>query len=178
MAKKSVTVRIDKDLLERFTSQGMTQTEAIEKSLSYAVDNCQDLKGYTRQEKDIHAAVLSAFVNPDIMGRLQGFIGDAVREASRGECQDLIECMQGTVKQICNTREASNLHERKTVRRDGKTVRRDGKAGVDAQELVNRVMKIKEADGCGIREACKKAGTSWPTFYRRREELKAGKAQG
>lgn len=41
----------------------------------------------------------------------------------------------------------------------------------EACDLVKRVTEIQKKEGCGIREACSRAGTSWSTFYRKRKLL-------
>lgn len=147
--------------MEAEQAAGRTKTEIIEAALEKYFEGRQ-----AGQEGD-RIIGEAPNVSPETL--------DSIRDVIRGELREALGPFLAVIQK--NGSDTPVIQGRKAASKRPKAPDFGGSGSLapekleSAAYLVARVMQIKEAEGLTIREACKKAGTSWPTFSRKRKAL-------
>ena len=140
ITKESITVRIDKTLVEKIETSGLNKTKAIENALSYFFDTCPNIKGYSRQEIGIKEAVCISFKDPEII--------EAIRCVVAATLKQELETLNNGVKQKSKTQKGNVQQKSKAI----------DKAGPAEREDVQQKSKTRKEDVQQKSKAIDKAG--------------------
>ncbi len=126
MVKKSITVRLEPELIEAIDKAGMGQTEAITKALTYFFENCPDVKAY------------------------KAYSGEFVR---RDELQNVLhECLKTELMELLKDQDVrrtvlQNVRQEESVSQDVRHEALEDKKQIqDADEIGGKVQEIQEKE--------------------------------